>query len=87
MTPGWPETVVSLDPGSSLILYTDGLLDAYAAASDDKSLGIGELVTAVTSCAVEGALASAWIPTIVDRAPNPSLDDTAVVVLTTNAAE
>ena len=87
LAPGWPETVVSLDPGSSLILYTDGLLDAYAAASDDKSLGIDELVTAVTSCAVEGALASAWIPTIVDRAPNPSLDDTAVVVITTSSAE
>ena len=87
MAAGWPETVVSLDPGSSLVLYTDGLLDAYVTASDDKSLGIEELVTAVTSCAVEGALASAWIPTIVDRAPNQSLDDTAVVVLTTNASE
>jgi serine phosphatase RsbU (regulator of sigma subunit) len=87
MVAGWPETVVSLDPGSSLVLYTDGLLDAYATVSDDKSLGIDELVAAVTSCAMEGALASAWIPTIVDRAPNQSLDDTAVVVITTSSAE
>ena len=33
MAAGWPETVVSLDPGSSLLLYTDGLLDAYAAGA------------------------------------------------------
>jgi DNA-binding NarL/FixJ family response regulator len=85
--PSWPETVVSLDPGSSLILYTDGLLDAYASASDNKSLGIDELVNAVTACAVEGSLANSWIPTIVERAPNQSLDDTAVVVISTAAAE
>jgi Stage II sporulation protein E (SpoIIE) len=41
---GWPETAASLDPGSSLILYTDGLLDAYAKLVDDVDLGIGELV-------------------------------------------
>lgn len=85
-TVGWPETRASLDPGSSLILYTDGLLDAYAALSDDASLGIEELVGAVTRCALDGGAVASWIPSIVGSAPNPSLDDTAVVVITTRPA-
>ena len=79
----WPETIVSLDPGSSLILYTDGLLDAYAVAETETTLGIDELVAAVTSCALEGVEARLWIPSIVGTAPNQSIDDTAVVVITT----
>lgn len=82
----WPETVASLDPGSSLILYTDGLLDAYATEADGASLGIDEFVSAVTSCAVEGSMVREWIPSIVGNAPNPSIDDTAVVVITTRPA-
>jgi hypothetical protein len=85
-TSGWPETKASLDPGSSLILYTDGLLDAYAALSDDSSLGIDELVGAVTRCALDGGAVASWIPSIVGTAPNESVDDTAVVVITTRAA-
>ncbi|MDT4964577.1 MAG: hypothetical protein QOF87_4224 [Pseudonocardiales bacterium] len=80
---GWPETEVSLDPGSSLILYTDGLLDAYRKLVDDVDLGIGELVDAVTTCAADGAAARTWIPTLVGSAPHLSADDTAVVVITT----
>jgi serine phosphatase RsbU (regulator of sigma subunit) len=81
---GWPETAVRLDPGSSLILYTDGLLDAYVRLSDRSSLGIQELVDAVAGCAVEGGPVRSWIPSIVAAAPRLSLDDTAVVVLTIN---
>jgi serine phosphatase RsbU (regulator of sigma subunit) len=79
----WPETVTSLDPGSSLILYTDGLLDAYATEADHESLGIDEFVAAVTACAAEGSAVREWIPSIVGSAPNRSIDDTAVVVITT----
>ncbi|MCU1658898.1 MAG: Response regulator receiver protein [Pseudonocardiales bacterium] len=82
---GWPETKSSLDPGSSLILYTDGLLDAYAVLADDASLGIEELVTAVTRCAIDGGAVASWIPSIVGSAPNASIDDTAVVVITTRS--
>jgi serine phosphatase RsbU (regulator of sigma subunit) len=84
---GWPDSVASLDPGSSLVLYTDGLLDAYVSASDEASLGIDELVGAISNCAVDGAAARAWIPTIVGDAPSQSVDDTAVVVITTAAPE
>jgi hypothetical protein len=66
-----------------LILYTDGLLDAYAKLVDDTDLGIGELVDAVTTCASDGAEAHTWIPTLVSSAPHLSADDTAVVVITT----
>jgi hypothetical protein len=83
MAAGWPDSVASIEPGSSLILYTDGLLDAYALTADNASLGIDELVGAVTSCAVDGAVASSWIPAIVGGAPSQSVDDTAVVVITT----
>jgi serine phosphatase RsbU (regulator of sigma subunit) len=82
---GWPDSTASLDPGSSLVLYTDGLLDAYVGGSDEGSLGIDELVGAVSNCAVEGAIARSWIPTIVGGAPSQSVDDTAVVVITTAA--
>lgn len=81
--PGWPETRASLEPGSSLILYTDGLLDAYAKLVDDVDLGISELIDAVTTCASTEACAPSWIPTLVASAPRPSADDTAVVVITT----
>jgi CheY-like chemotaxis protein len=80
---GWPETRATLERGSSLILYTDGLLDAYAAPGDDSSLGIEELVAAVTRCAADGGAVASWIPSIIGTAPNESVDDTAVVVITT----
>jgi len=79
----WRETKAHIPPGSSVILYTDGLLDAYADLSDSASLGIQELVRAVTSCAIDGGAVRSWIPSIVGNAPRMSIDDTAVLVLTT----
>ena len=81
----WPDTRASLEPGSSVILYTDGLLDAYVQLADSASLGIQELVAAVDSCAVTGGEVRSWIPSIVGNAPRMSIDDTAVVVLTSRA--
>lgn len=83
-TGGWPETRVDLPRGSSLILYTDGLLDAYAVRSDRHSIGLDELVHAVLALAEGGGDVSSWIRTIIGSAPNQSVDDTAVVVLTTS---
>jgi len=84
--PGWPETRASIDPGSSLFLYTDGLLDAYAKLVDDQDLGIGELIDAVMTCAADGSAAATWIRAVVGGAPNRSVDDTAVVVITTRSS-
>ncbi len=80
---GWPQTRAMLTPGSSLILYTDGLLDAYAAAlADERGLGIEQTTAAVDRCAVAGGPVSSWIPLLVTGAPRESVDDTAVVVIT-----
>jgi serine phosphatase RsbU (regulator of sigma subunit) len=82
-TGGWPETRAELRGGSSLILYTDGLLDAYAESSDANSIGIDELLHAVLVLAAGGGDVSSWIETMIGTAPGQSPDDTAVVVLTT----
>jgi CheY-like chemotaxis protein len=83
---GWPVTRTVLDPGASLILYTDGLLDAYRVPSDLESLGMDELLDATGAAVASGDHISTWIPAIVGSAPEQSPDDTAVVVLTASAA-
>jgi serine phosphatase RsbU (regulator of sigma subunit) len=86
LTGGWPQTRTHLGADASLILYTDGLLEAFADEADTDSLGIDELVGAVASCAADGGAVTTWIPSLVGRAPNRSVDDTAVVVVTTGAS-
>src|SRR6185437_12530694 len=81
----WPETRTELTPGSSLLLYTDGLLDGYRPEDDEKSLGIAELLNATDSCVLEGGIVEAWLPTLVEQAPVRHEDDTAIVVLTRRA--
>jgi serine phosphatase RsbU (regulator of sigma subunit) len=81
-TGGWPVWCTRVEPGSSLILYTDGLLDAYRIPANRKSLGVDELLDATSTALASGESVSSWIPTIVGTAPTRSADDTAVVVLT-----
>jgi serine phosphatase RsbU (regulator of sigma subunit) len=84
-TGGWPATRTELDPGASLILYTDGLLDAYRVPTSRSSLGVDELLDATRAAVASGAPVSSWIPAIVGSAPIRSADDTAVVVLTVSS--
>jgi serine phosphatase RsbU (regulator of sigma subunit) len=84
-TGGWPVTRTALSPESSLILYTDGLLDAYRVPASRSSLGVDELLDATSAAITSGESVSSWIPTIVGSAPMRSADDTAVVVLTLHA--
>jgi serine phosphatase RsbU (regulator of sigma subunit) len=79
---GWRPNRLPASPGTSVLLYTDGLLDAYSADAASDTLGINELVEAVGRCIRSGDDAKTWIPTLVDSAPRESIDDTAVVVLT-----
>ena len=65
-----------------MLLYTDGLLDAYAVEASTESLGIEELVGALDRCLREGVDAETWLPRLVGRAPREAIDDTAAVVLT-----
>jgi CheY-like chemotaxis protein len=80
--PRWPGTEISLSEASSVLLYTDGLLDAYAAHPIGDSLGITELVAAVQHCLRSHADADTWLPALVRGAPREAIDDTAAVVLT-----
>ncbi|HEY2297443.1 MAG TPA: SpoIIE family protein phosphatase [Jatrophihabitans sp.] len=82
---GWPVTRTTLSPASSLLLYTDGLLDAYRVPANGASLGVDELLEATSEAVATGREITSWIPAIVGSAPARSLDDTAVVVLTVRA--
>jgi serine phosphatase RsbU (regulator of sigma subunit) len=83
---GWPVSRATLAPGSSLIIYTDGLLDAYRVPANSASLGVDELLEATSEAVATGREITSWLPTIVGSAPVRSLDDTAVVVLTVRTA-
>jgi serine phosphatase RsbU (regulator of sigma subunit) len=78
----WPSSEFATPPGMTVLLYTDGLLDAYAVDDKSDSLGIVELVDATRICLNGGSAAAAWISQLVGDAPRKSIDDTAVVVLT-----
>jgi CheY-like chemotaxis protein len=82
----WPTTRVPLPPGASVVLYTDGLLDAYDPGAASADIGVPELVAAVGQCVREAGTAQSWIPDLLARAPRESVDDTAVVVLTVQTA-
>ncbi len=82
---GWPERVVALGPGSSVVLYTDGLLEAYADSAAPDSIGIEALVDAVSSCSADDAPPAEWMPSLLSTAPRESVDDTALVVLSVAA--
>lgn len=85
-TGGWPETRGRVDPGSSLVLYTDGLLDTYRDPAARSSLGIDELVDATELALAAGTPVAGWLQTVVAGVPSQSDDDTAVVVLTSAPA-
>jgi hypothetical protein len=75
-------TRARLEPGTTMVLYTDGLLESYRVTTNRGSVGIDELVDAAESAVREGGPASSWLPSLVGGAPARSADDTAVVVLT-----
>lgn len=77
---GWPDNRVPLTPGASVLIYTDGLLDAHS-PSDSSGLGISEVVSAVRACSAGGTPATTWLPSLVTNTPHESADDIAVVVL------
>jgi serine phosphatase RsbU (regulator of sigma subunit) len=80
--PRWPGTEIGLSAACSVLLYTDGLLDAYAADANGDSLGIAELVAAVRHCTGRDGDADRWLPALVRGAPREAIDDTAAIVLT-----
>ena len=79
--PGWPVTRGVLGPGASLVLYTDGLLDAYRQVDSVSSVGLDELLAVTTDALREGGSLEELLATVVERAPTQAVDDTAMVVL------
>jgi serine phosphatase RsbU (regulator of sigma subunit) len=80
--PDWPVTRTQLDPGAAVMLYTDGLLDAFRTVSDDGSIGLDELRAEVAAGLHAGQPAAEMVGRLVGAAPDQAADDTALVVLT-----
>jgi len=81
----WPATTVAVPPRASVLLYTDGLLDAYVPDGATDSIGVDELVSAVEECRAAGAAVERWLPRVIAHAPRPAADDVAAVMLTPRA--
>jgi serine phosphatase RsbU (regulator of sigma subunit) len=78
---GWPVTRTAMTPGSSLVLYTDGLLDAYREPGSQASVGLDELLEVTRTTLASGRSMQELLQTVVSRAPVQAADDTAMVVL------
>jgi serine phosphatase RsbU (regulator of sigma subunit) len=79
--PGWPVTTTELAAGSSLFLYTDGLLDAYRQVDSLTSVGLDELLEVTTAALTAGDRLQDLLESVVAKAPMQAVDDTALVVL------
>jgi serine phosphatase RsbU (regulator of sigma subunit) len=79
--PGWPVTTTELPPGSALLLYTDGLLDAYRQVDSHTSVGLDELLEVTTSALAAGERLDDLLETLVAQAPIQAADDTALLLL------
>lgn len=78
----WQVTKTQIAPGSSLVLYTDGLLEAYRRPERADSVGLDELLAASTAALSSGEPVESLITSVVGTAPVRASDDTALVVLT-----
>lgn len=78
---GWPLTRAVLEPGHALVLYTDGLLDAYRQPSSPSSVGLDELLAVTASAVGQGKRLDDLLDVVVDDAPTMVVDDTALLVL------
>jgi serine phosphatase RsbU (regulator of sigma subunit) len=78
---GWPVTRTTLQTGSALLLYTDGLLDAYRQVDSLTSVGLDELLEIACGALGEDGSLDDLLASIVAQAPIRAVDDTALVVL------
>lgn len=72
-----PQASVTLEPGSTLVLYTDGLVERRGVSIDDGIARVAEVVTGETNATVD-AVADAVLSEL--EPPNGYDDDVAIVV-------
>ena len=78
----WPISRSTIAPGSSLVVYTDGLLDAYRQPHLRSSVGLDELLAIASDSFASGQPVDAFLESVIRDAPVRAADDTAIVVLT-----
>lgn len=76
--PVWPVHEFELTPHDALLLYTDGLLDAYATPDDLGEVG---LVRAAAAHSAADKSEGDWMLDLLDYAPHRVQDDIAAVVM------
>jgi serine phosphatase RsbU (regulator of sigma subunit) len=84
--PAWPVTRTELLPGNALLLYTDGLLDAYRRVDSQSSIGLDELLEVTGKALAAGERLDTLLETLVVDAPIQAADDTALLLLSVDQA-
>ena len=77
----WPVTRTEVPAASELVLYTDGLLDAYRRVDDVSSIGLDELLEGAREALRDGRTVESLLPTALPADSLKEADDTALVVL------
>lgn len=75
----WAPTTIRASAGDTLLLYSDGLLDAHATVG--AGLGVESLIARVAGNLITGEPVRTWLPTVARAAPRQSSDDVALVAL------
>ena len=75
----WAPTTIRAEAGDTLLLYTDGLLDAHATVG--AGLGVDSLIARIAGDLGTGEPVRTWLPAIARAAPRQSSDDVAMVAL------
>ena len=84
----WPVTRTALTRGSSLVLFTDGLLEAYRRPESQTSVGLDELLDVATAALSSGEPVEQLVTTVVGHAPaRAASEHRGLVVLTVGDAD
>jgi len=77
----WPISRAVLPEASAVVLYTDGLLDAYRRPESRTSVGLEELAEVAADALTTGESIETLLPVALPRDSAKEADDTALVVL------
>ena len=77
------DTTAALEPGASVLLYTDGLVERRDEGADD---GLARLLETVTRTVSEGVDREHFTEVVIDRMVGKAADDDIAVLLVSNPA-